>query len=110
MARHVRKGDNVMVTSGDHKGLTGEILRIDTKHDRVFVKGVNLITKHLKPTRTAPQGGIITREAGVHISNVSPVVAGKPTRVRFTKKADGSKVRIAAKDGSVLSTLRTASK
>ncbi len=110
MARHVRKGDTVIITSGDHKGLTGEILRIDTKHDRVFVKGVNLITKHVKPTRTAPQGGIISREAGLHISNVSPVVGGKPTRVRFTKKADGSKVRIAAKDGSVLSTLRGASK
>jgi large subunit ribosomal protein L24 len=110
MARHVCKGDTVIITSGDFKGQTGEILRVDTKHDRVFVKGVNLITKHVKPTRVAPQGGIITREAPLHISKVSPVADGKPTRVRFVKKADGSKVRVAARGGRELSTLRTASK
>lgn len=52
-----------MVTSGDHKGQIGEILRVDPKNSRVLIKGINLKTKHVKPTRIAPQGGIITREA-----------------------------------------------
>lgn len=106
MARHVRKGDSVMVTSGDYKGQVGEVLRIDTKHDRVIVKGINVVTRHMKATQKNPQGGIITKEAGIHISKVSPVVDGKPSRVRFATKADGTKVRVAAKGGKELSTLR----
>jgi len=105
---HVRKGDQVMITSGDHKGTVGEISRIDTKNDRVYIKGVNLRTKHLKPTRINPQGGIITKEAPIHISNVSPVADGKATRVRFQTKSDGSKVRVAAKGGKVLGVVRAA--
>lgn len=108
MARHVRKGDQVMVTSGDNKGTVGEVTRIDTKNDRVYIKGVNLRTKHLKPTRINPQGGIITKEASIHISNVSPVADGKATRVRFEAKPDGSKVRVAAKGGKVLGVVRAA--
>ncbi len=107
MARHVRKGDTVMVTSGSHKGKTGTIMRVITKEDRVVVKGVNLRTKHLRPTRLNPQGGIITREEPLHISNVSPVVDGKPTRVRFVTKPDGSKVRVAARNGAELGVLRS---
>jgi large subunit ribosomal protein L24 len=98
MARHVRKGDLVVVTSGSHKGKTGTILRVVTGEGpddtRVVIKGLNLRTKHLRPTQKVPQGGIITREAPIHISNVSPVVDGKPTRVRFRTNADGSKVRV----------------
>jgi len=109
-ARHVRKGDLVMVTSGSHKGKTGTIVRvISPKEDgapgggRVIVKGLNLRTKHLKPTQKAPQGGIITREAPIHISNVSPVDKnGKPTRVRFQTKSDGTKLRVAATTGDTL--------
>jgi len=108
MARHVRKGDTVVVTSGDHKGKVGEILRVDTKNDRVVVKGINLRTKHMRPSRTAPQGGIISREAPLHISKVSPVVDGKPTRVRFTSKPDGAKVRVAARGGKELGVVRAA--
>lgn len=102
MARHVRKGDTVVVTSGDHKGSVGEIVRVITKSDRVVIKGINLRTKHLKPTRINPQGSIITKEAPLHISKVSPVVDGKPTRVRFVSKSDGSKVRVAVKGGKEL--------
>lgn len=108
MAAHVRKGDLVIVRTGSAKGQTGEILRIDTKHSRVFVKGVNLRVKHLKPTQANPQGGIVQREAPIHISNVSPVVDGKPTRVRFVTKSDGSKVRVAARGGSELGVLHKA--
>jgi large subunit ribosomal protein L24 len=95
----------VIVTSGSHKGKTGQIMRVNTKADTVIIKGLNLRTKHLKPSRINPQGGIITREAPIHVSNVSPVVDGKPTRVRFQVRPDGSKVRIAVKGGKVLGTV-----
>lgn len=109
-ARHVRKGDQVMVTSGSYKGQTGEISRVITKSDRVIVKGVNLKTKHVKPNRVTPQGSIITKEASIHISNVSPVVDGKPTRVRFKVNSDGSKDRVAASGGKVLGKVSPAKK
>lgn len=105
MARHIRTGDTVIITAGDNKGRTGEVMRIDTKRDRVYVKGVNLRTKHLKPTRLSPQGGVVTREGPIHISNVSPVADGKPTRVRFTVGQDGSKTRVAVRTGRVLPVL-----
>lgn len=95
-----------MVTSGLHKRKVGEVVRVITKSDQVIIKGLNLRTKHLRPTRLNPQGGVITKEAPIHISNVSPVVDGKPTRVRFETKSDGSKVRVAVKGGKVLSTIR----
>ena len=102
MARHVRKGDTVVITAGNHKGQVGEIVRVMPAKDRVIVKGMNLRTKHLKPTRINPQGGIITKEAPIHISNVSPAVDGKPTRVRFQVQKDGSKARVAVRGGKVL--------
>lgn len=107
MARHVRKGDLVIVTSGSHKGKTGTIVRVVTgatsDDTRVIVKGLNLRTKHVRPTQRNPQGGIVTREAPIHISNVSPVDSkGKATRVRFKVGADGSKVRLAATTGETL--------
>ncbi|MFM9995005.1 MAG: 50S ribosomal protein L24 [Phycisphaerales bacterium] len=107
MPRHVRKGDTVMVTSGSHKGKIGEVQRIITKTDRVIIKGVNLRTKHLKPNRINPQGGIITKEAPIHLSNVSPVVDGKPVRVGFEVRDDGSKVRVARRAGKVIKVLGT---
>ncbi|MBX3359390.1 MAG: 50S ribosomal protein L24 [Phycisphaeraceae bacterium] len=106
MARHVRKGDRVIVTSGFYKGQQGEVLRVIPDDDQVVVKGINVKTKHVKPTRVAPQGGIVTREAPIHISKVSPVVDGKPTRVRFVTKPDGSKVRVAARGGRELGVVR----
>ncbi len=114
MARHVRKGDLVMITSGSHKGKTGTIMRVlvgaSADDTRVVIKGLNLRTKNLRPTQRNPQGGVITREAPIHVSNVSPVDGqGKPTRVRFKTNADGSKVRVASTTGEVLGQpLRTA--
>ena len=105
MPRHIKKGDNVMVTAGNERGATGQVLRIITKADRVVVQGVNMRAKHLKPSQANPQGGIVRREMPIHISNVSPVADGKPTRVRFVSKKDGSKERVAARDGSTLHTL-----
>lgn len=102
MPRHVRKGDTVVVTSGASKGQVGQIMRVitsDSGDHCVVVKGLNLRTKHIKPSRTSPNGGIITREEPLHISNVSPVVDGKAVRVGFRVKDDGSKVRVARKGG-----------
>jgi large subunit ribosomal protein L24 len=110
MPSHIRSGDEVMITAGGSKGRIGEVMRIDPKTERVWVKGLNLRTRHLKPTRENPQGGIIRKEAPVHISNVSPVVDGKPTRVRFQMRDDGSKVRVAVRAGKVLGTVRSARK
>ena len=106
MPRHIRTGDTVIVTAGNDKGMTGQVLRMLVKDQRVVVQGVNIRTKHLKPTQTNPQGGIIRREMPVHISNVSPVVDGKPSRVRFETRPDGSKVRVAVRNGKELHILR----
>lgn len=110
MASHVRKGDTVVITAGDERGKIGEVLRVIPDKSQVIIKGLNLRTKHLKPTQRTPQGGIITKEAPIHMSNVSPAVDGKPTRVRFQVQKDGSKVRVAARGGKVLGTVRGASK
>jgi large subunit ribosomal protein L24 len=106
MAKHVRKGDQVVVTSGDHKGQTGEVLDVITKTDRVVVKGVNVKTKHVRPTQLNPQGGIITKEMPIHISNVSPIADGRATRVRFEARDDGSKHRVAVRGGKSLGQIR----
>jgi large subunit ribosomal protein L24 len=110
MARHVRKGDQVMVTAGGSRGHVGEVLRVVDDGERVVVKGANIRTKHVKPTQQRPQGAIVRQEMPIHASNVSPVVNGKPTRVRFVTKADGSKVRVAARGGVELSVVHASRK
>ena len=110
MASHIKAGDSVIVTAGNDKGKVGEVLRVNPKHDTCIVKGVNVRTKHVKPNQQNQQGGIVRLEMPVHVSNVSPCVGGKPTRVRFDVREDGSKARVAARDGSELHVLRSASK
>ena len=105
MARHVKKGDMVIVTSGNDRGATGEVLRILTKTGRVVVQGVNLRAKHLRPSQANPQGGIVRREMPIQASNVSPVVDGKPTRVRWQVQPDGRKLRVPVRGGKELHTL-----
>ncbi len=105
MPTHVRSGDTVIVTAGSDKGRTGTVLKIIPKRSQVVVQGINTRTKHLKATQANPQGGIITKEMPIHLSNVSPVIDGRATRVRFVTKADGSKVRVAARGGAELSIL-----
>ncbi len=102
MARHVRKGDAVIVTAGSSKGRQGKILRVITDKDTVVVEGVNIKTRHMKPSQSNPQGGVIHKEMPIHLSNVSPIADGKPTRVRFVTKDDGSKIRVAARNGEQL--------
>ena len=100
---HVKKGDKVMVISGKDKGKTGVILSAFPKKDRVLVEGVNIVKKHSKPSQMNPQGGIISQEAPIHVSNVMPLdpKTGEPTRVGL-KVVDGKKVRVAKKSGEVL--------
>lgn len=107
MPRHIRKGDEVMIRAGDHKGATGTVMRIITKHDRVVVSGPRIegITKNQKPSRINPQGGRVTVDRSFHISNVSPLIDGKATRVRFETRDDGSKVRVAVHGGKSLKDL-----
>lgn len=99
----VKKDDTVVVIAGKDKGKKGKVVAVLPKQNKVVVEGVNIITKHQKPTAVNPQGGIINKEAPIHISNVMPVdpETGKGTRVRFEVK-DGKKVRVAVKSGKEL--------
>lgn len=99
----VKKGDTVVVIAGKDKGKKGTVTKVFTKTNKVLVEGANVITKHQKPTAVNPQGGIINKEAPIHISNVMPVDSetGKGTRVRFEVK-DGKKVRVSVKSGKEL--------
>jgi large subunit ribosomal protein L24 len=110
MALHVKKGDLVYIRTGNDKGRTGRVLRVDPKKQQVVVEGMNVRKRHVKPNQNQPQGGRIDKEMPIHISNVLPQTPGAPkgTRVRFQTKPDGSKVRVAVKGGEVLSTLRKA--
>ena len=102
MPAHVRKGDTVMVRSGDLKGQVGEVMKVMPDKGLVYLKGLNLVTKNLKPSQANPQGGVITKEAPIRISKVNPVVDGKPVRVGFRTEKDGSKVRVARREGKEL--------
>jgi large subunit ribosomal protein L24 len=100
-AAKIKKGDSVVIRSGKDKGRTGTVLQVMPKAEKVLVQGVNVATRHKKPTQMDPQGGIERREAPMHISKVSLADPkdGKPTRVRFETGTDGKKVRIAVKSG-----------
>ena len=90
MARNIRKNDVVEVISGDHRGARGKILRLDPARGLVVVEGVNMVYRHVRPTRRNPQGGRVQKEAAIHISNVLPVDsgAGKGQRVHFEVDSD----------------------
>ena len=96
-----KKGDTVRVIAGKDKGKEGKVSAVDVKNGTVTVEGVNMHTKHTKPSAQNQNGGIITQEGPIHISNVMLVVKGQVTRVGF-KVDDGKKVRIAKKNGSVI--------
>ena len=100
MAAKVRKGDRVVVTTGREKGKKGEVLRVYPDENRVLIAGVNMVKKHQKQTQTQ-QGGIVNKEAPIHVSNVAHIdpKSGEPTRVGFKVLADGRKVRVATKSG-----------
>jgi large subunit ribosomal protein L24 len=102
--RKIRKDDEVIVLTGRDKGKRGAVLRVVTRTDRVLVEGVNVTKRHVKPTQGDPQGGIVEREAPIHISNVALIdpESDRPTRVRYKRLEDGRKVRVAARSGEVI--------
>jgi large subunit ribosomal protein L24 len=98
----IRKGDKVVVLAGKDKGRTGEVVRMMPKDDKAVVRGVNMIRRHQKQSQTQ-EGGIITKEAPIHLSNIALADPkdGKPTRVGFQVQ-DGKKVRVAKRSGEVI--------
>ncbi len=97
----IKKGDTVKVIAGKDNGSEGKVISVDAKKGRVLVEGVNMVTKHAKPSQANPNGGIIQKEAPIDISNVMLVYKGKATRVGF--KMDGDKkVRFAKATGEVI--------
>jgi len=100
----LKKGDLVQVIAGKEKGKQAKIKEMQLKHESVIVEGLNMVKRHVKPTQTNPQGGIIAKEAPIHISNVMAVCpkTNKPTRLG-SKLVNGKKVRVAKKSGATLS-------
>lgn len=96
---HIKVGDTVKVISGEHRGQDGKVLSIDRNKDRVLVEGVNVVKRHTKPDAANPQGGIVEKEAGLHISNLMLVFNNEPTRIGRKKNKDGKLVRFAKKSG-----------
>ena len=97
----IKKGDQVVILSGDDKGKTGEVVKAMPKENKVVVQGVNLVKRHTKPSQTNP-GGIVTKEAPINVSNVALMNKdGKATKVGY-KIVDGKKVRVARKSGEVI--------
>ena len=97
----IKKGDTVKVIAGKDKDKEGKVIAINRKTNRILVEGINMITKHAKPSMSNQQGGIIHQEAPIHISNVMYLHKGQPTRVGF--KMDGDKkVRFAKSTGDII--------
>ena len=93
----IKTGDMVEIISGDDKGKQGKVLNFNLKTSRVLVEGVNFIKRHSKPSQQNQQGGIVEREASLHVSTVMLVVSGKRTKIGFRYLDDGKKVRYSKK-------------
>ena len=112
MAARVRKDDIVEVIAGDYKGARGKVLRVLRDKNRVLVEGVNMVYRHVRPSKRNPQGGRLQKEAPIHVSNVLPydTKAGRGRRVHFEVERDaGGKVVLkkrVSQDGNALETLR----
>jgi len=98
----IKSGDTVKVIAGDHKGSEGKVIQIIKDKDRVLVEGVNLVSKHTKPSAQSPQGGIVEKEASIQISNLSLLTSkGETTRIGY-KMEEGKKVRFSKKSNEVI--------
>jgi large subunit ribosomal protein L24 len=104
MAAKIKKGDKVVVVTGKDKGRTGEVIRSLPSENKVVVSGVNIATRHVKPSQADPNGGIKRTEAAIHVSNVAHVDPrdGKPTRVGFKIDDKGRKLRFAKRSGEMI--------
>ncbi len=103
MKLKIKTGDTVRVIAGEHKGSEGKVLRVDREKNKAIVEGVNLVSKHTKPSAQNPQGGIVQKEAFIHISSLSLIdpKTKKTTRVGYELR-DGKKVRISKKSNVVI--------
>ncbi|GMV94930.1 MAG: 50S ribosomal protein L24 [Bryobacteraceae bacterium] len=101
---HIRKGDTVVVITGKYKGRRGRVLRVLPKEDRLLVEGVNMMKRHTKPSNRNQQGGIVEREAPIHVSNVMAWCdsVSKPSKILMKKLEDGSRVRVFKINGETL--------
>ncbi len=101
---HIKKGDNVMVIAGNDKGRSGKVLEVIAEKNRAIVEGVNMISKHTKPNAQYPNGGIIKKEAPIHLSNLKVIdPSGNPTRTgRKMDEKTGKSVRYSKKSGEVI--------
>jgi len=99
----IKSGDTVVVTAGDHKGSEGRVMTVFLDKNKAIVEGVNMVSKHEKPSANNPQGGIVEKEAPIHISNLSLIdpKSGEPTRVSY-KMEDGKKIRFSKKSNQVI--------
>ena len=98
----IKRDDNVLVIAGEHKGSTGRVIKVINDQNKVIVEGVNVIKKHSKPSAQNPQGGIVEKEAPIHVSNLSLTTSdGQATRVGY-RLEDGNKVRFAKKNNEVV--------
>jgi large subunit ribosomal protein L24 len=98
----IKTGDNVKVITGNNKGSEGKVLKIVSDKNRLLVEGVNMVKKHMKPNAQNPQGGIIEKEASIHVSNVSLLTSsGEPTKVGY-RIDDNKKVRFSKKSNEVI--------
>ena len=109
MALHVKRGDTVQIIAGDHKGATGRVLHVYPEKNVVVVQGQNVAKKHVRPSRRNPQGGRISVEQPIHISNVLPLnpKSSKGTRVRYRVGDDGGKKRTTV-DGAEIGVVKRA--
>ena len=98
----IAKGDTVKVITGNDIGKTGRVIKVFPDKDKIVVEGINVVKKHVRPTQDNPQGGIIEKEAAIHISNVMLVVGGKTTRVGYKSLDDGRKVKFSKTTGEVI--------
>ncbi|MDO4488488.1 MAG: 50S ribosomal protein L24 [Eubacteriales bacterium] len=97
----IKKDDLVKIIAGKDKGKEGKVVSVDTKTGKIIVEGINLATKHTRPSQANPNGGIVKKENPIDVSNVMLVVDGKATRVGF-KVVDGKKQRVSKKTGKVI--------
>ena len=103
MKLHVKKGDTVLVLSGNDKGKRGKVMSVDVKSQRAIVEGIRMMSKHTRPNAEHPQGGIIKQEAPIHISNLMVVDStGKPSRIGRKKDENGKLVRYSKKTGEII--------
>lgn len=100
----IKTGDTVRVITGDHKGSEGKIVRVLREKNKAIVEGVNIISKHVKPSATNPQGGIVKKEAPIHISNLAIVdpKTNDTTKVAIQRNESGKNVRVSKKSNQVL--------